>query len=332
MNPRGSQYKLGAYQVLLKTNKHKRLLVEGKDDKQFFRLLIHELSRYGKGKLDKIIVDSASDFIDSKHLIDEEDSRKALGNREKVERICNLISGESYASQLIGFVDREFREFDYENLIDQLQVHKIDGRVVWSRGHSIENYLFDRETLSETLKFHLAEAWFENAIDLFDKYFESMILIACSISMSARELEKITKLKDSAINWKMLKLSSGEIYLETDKWTNELTSMKKISINEARIMIEKYELWLRRISCADFNIVRWICHGHIGFNAILALFRFCIARSCPDENIGSPEKYLGNFKNEKHFNFCTNVWLKKVINNQCEHPLEVFRELGFHIV
>lgn len=331
MNDRNSQYTLKAYQVLLKTNKHKRILVEGRDDRQFFMLLIHELEKCRR--IDRIIVDSASDFIDSRYFVGKDDSRKGLGNREKVERICYLVSGKSYACRLIGFVDREFRGFNYISLIDEIQAHKIEGRIVWSRGHSIENYFFDRNILAETFRFYLTEEWFDKSITLFERYFESIIFLACTISMTFRDIEKIQAIKDLNFDWSLLYIEkkSNSMHLNVKAWANQLSNMKKLKQNEVEAMLEKYNLWAKRLESMDFNVVRWLCHGHIGFKSILSLFRFCIAETCPQKDARKPEKYLGNFKDEKHFNFCTNIWLSKVMINQCEHPLEALKELGFEI-
>jgi len=101
MERKGNKYSLKAYQVLLKTNKSKRILVEGKNDKQFFKLLLNEILKSRKTtELSKINVDSASDLIESQDLISNSEDRRGLGNRELVERICMQVSAEPYAYRL----------------------------------------------------------------------------------------------------------------------------------------------------------------------------------------------------------------------------------------
>jgi hypothetical protein len=134
------QYTPAEFRNFLMMSHDKHLLVEGIDDKIAFKLLFEELS----GKHD-IKIDTAERLINFE---------RPLGNREKVEEICRTVTGRSFADKLVGFVDREFREFEWDNDIrDNLGQHKVDGRLVWSRGHSIENYFFDFIILREALDF-----------------------------------------------------------------------------------------------------------------------------------------------------------------------------------
>jgi len=49
------------------------------------------------------------------------------------------------AERSIGFVERELRYFDLEDCIhDLIGDHKAVNHLVWSRGHSIENYFFEQ--------------------------------------------------------------------------------------------------------------------------------------------------------------------------------------------
>jgi hypothetical protein len=108
----------------------RHILVEGRDDKRIFELLLRELCHTDEKS--QILVDSAEAFVECHPE-----------NRETVEDICNKITGEAYSDRLVAFVDREFREFDFPQLLDRVDGHKISGQLVWSRGHSIENYFFD---------------------------------------------------------------------------------------------------------------------------------------------------------------------------------------------
>ncbi len=334
------KYSLNAYIVLLKTQANlnvKRVLVEGKRDKHFFMVLFHELSIRNNRRTYTVRIDSAKDFIDSRYFVGDDESRRGLGAREMVERICSLIANEKCASNLIGFVDREFRRFGEGNITDEIREHHIENRIIWSRGHSVENYVFDRDVLAETLRCHLVVEWFEKAISLFESYFEFIMIIACAISMSAKESGKLGVIQESEIDWRLLEIRDKQISFDIEQWLSRFRKAKKegkgcITESEAKVMAERYLIWQDNLSSMDFSLVRWLCHGHIGFSAVLSLFKFCTAETCPDRNENNPPgKYLGNFKEDKHFSFCINAWLSKVFENSCEHPLEAFQRLGFEI-
>ena len=141
------KYNPAAYRIYLQLSEKKHVLVEGKSEKIAFRNLKYELDI----DIDELEIDSAE------YLIEFEDSEghpQKLGNREKVEEISKIVVAESqnlenngrepYADKFIGFVDREYREFQVSNSIqDLLNCHRVSDRLVWSRGHSIENYLFE---------------------------------------------------------------------------------------------------------------------------------------------------------------------------------------------
>ncbi|MGF1523337.1 MAG: hypothetical protein ACFBSF_13560 [Leptolyngbyaceae cyanobacterium] len=337
MKSKNGKYTLKAYQVLLKTNRTKRLLVEGKDDRQFFKLLINEFSKLSeKKRIERINIDSASDFISS----DVSEGEKQLGNREIVERICQKASNTDYAHRLVGFVDREFRGFNYlnkEEIKDDIQKHNINltGRVIWSRGHSIENYFFDRTVLSETLRLHISEEWFEKTMNFFEQYFEQVIILGCAVSMATRQIKAQVEKKfekiGKCIDWKMLNLDGDSLLLNNEGWKSELIKRKILTLHEAEKILQLFFDWKAKLETVNFDLVRWLCHGHIGFKFILSFFKFCIVKTCPDRNLENPDKYLGNFKDDKHFNFCVNVWLKRAIVNECEHPMETFNCLGFEL-
>src|SRR5579859_5532046 len=98
------QYEPEDYTALLEMSSKKVLLVEGRTDKRLFQILLDEIFIKVRQTipLDSIIIDSAEDLI----KVDN-----APSNRQKVELVCRSIQKTPLANKLIGFVDREFREF-----------------------------------------------------------------------------------------------------------------------------------------------------------------------------------------------------------------------------
>jgi hypothetical protein len=111
------------YQNYLKMDKNKHLLVEGREDSGFFRILFEEFFGANWQDLYDVVIDKAESLISS--------AGRAAGNREKIEEICNSFSEDN----LVGFVDREFRNFEMaDDLIDQIRDHYHANSLVWSRG------------------------------------------------------------------------------------------------------------------------------------------------------------------------------------------------------
>ena len=97
-------YNITRYRIRISMSDDRFLLVEGDDDKRLFKMMAQELL---SNKQRHIHVHSTQDFEDS--LLN------CLGCRERVEVISRTIEPLPYASRFVGFVDREFREFEIGN-------------------------------------------------------------------------------------------------------------------------------------------------------------------------------------------------------------------------
>lgn len=323
------KYNPAGYRNLLRFSSKTHLLVEGKDDKQLFKLLLDEFfdQMSQEGNI-KIVIDSAEDLIDFQEVI---------GNREKVERICENISGTSAASKLVGFVDREFREFEFDyTLRDGLIEHKVIDRLVWSRGHSVENYFFDFSILRNPLRDLSATEWFDRALILFENFLEPTIRLACAASLVGKELERINLMKDS-IHWSIIEfdsLDSPNILIRFDILEDNLINQKKISSDEASRIVEYYKRWLQKIGKADFRVVRWLCHGHIGLSFIWAVYSRCVYEVCRSNSMQKPEVEVGflyGVKERNRFQSIASWWARKAFGNQCDYPIELLKLLEFPI-
>ncbi|RCJ31799.1 hypothetical protein A6769_29945 [Nostoc punctiforme NIES-2108] len=319
-------YPPSAYRNLIKMSDNKRLLVEGKEDKHLFRLLLDELymnkkQEYARIKID---IDSAEKLVSVPN---------ATGNRQKVEILCQSIKNEAYKHKLVGFVDREFREFNISNNIyDNLNIHKVEDQLVWSRGHSIENYFFDFSILRDPLRDLSATEWFNESLTLFEKRIISTIRLACCISLVGKELGKLNLLKDS-IDWKVVTITPSNIELLVKKWEECLIN-KKLKYEEVQKIITLYQYWQPIIENADFQVVRWICHGHIGVAVIWAVYSRCVYHICSKLGSDKPESEVAKVQGIKEGNrthACASWWARKAMGNQCDYPIEVLKLLGFDL-
>ena len=118
-----------------------------------------------------------------------ENSISGPGNRQAIENVVKLVSKTDLRDKLVGFVDREFRNFNWDNgvLIDQIKKHFIDDRILWTRGHSTENYFLDENILRIPFRDVSGEI-FQKAYDMFRKDLNSYMRIACKISLTSLNL------------------------------------------------------------------------------------------------------------------------------------------------
>jgi len=314
------------YRVYLRnsiSNGNKHILVEGKDDKYLIKKLFQEFL----GNTNKILVDSAE------NLIKGNESIPFYNNRQKVEFIANSIYGKPYADGFIGFTDRELHKFEWDcdyisELQDLLNSHDVIQRLVLSRGHSIENYIFDISILCEVLECLSTTVYANESIDLFKENFSTSLRIACSIGLAATKAQILSKTK-STIDYNLLELSpSTKVVFKFEDWVQKLAD-RGISIPQQQALRLHYNVYSQQVERASMSIVRWICHGHIGFDFLKALYERCIIEPCP--TIQDKHKELSGIRwvaKENLFYSFINSWIKKALQDQCEYPRDIFELLG----
>ena len=246
----------------------KHLLVEGKTDQRLFKLLLCELAN----GVDHIVIESADLITNS----------QPMGNREKVEAICRGLEESTHAKKIIGFVDREFRGFNFEGSVnDTIGTHFMEGRIVWSRGHSIENYLFCIEVLRQPLRSLTNSVHFETALKMFESSLLSILRIASAVSLAARDNNHISfNALSNSITTEAFSYSGFVLEIEGEKWASTLKN--KLKMDEGRIadILASYNLWIRRLGDADEATCQWVCHGHTGMSIIFAAYAFFVQKAC----------------------------------------------------
>ncbi len=254
------QYNLQDYLNLVQMSERKHLLVEGKYDKQFFRLFLYESIPHIKVDID------TAESLSSSELV--------LGNRQKVEKVAETISLKEYAARFVGFADREYREFDCEKVTDKLGYHNQISRLIWSRGHSIENYFLDNQIVHESLLGLSSVECFDIAIKTFTNCFETTIRIACALGLTGYEMGKLEIIRNS-IHSDLFDVQSSEIVLQVGKWQNSLKT-KKCTEEEALMAVNSFQSWCEKLKNVSFDTVRWLCDGHSGIEIIWAVYHCCV--------------------------------------------------------
>jgi len=316
-----------SYRVYLMNSKYKHILVEGKDDKYLVERLYQDfLAETGKHTENQIHVDSADDFIKGDELI------PFSNNRQKVKYIANSVIGKPYSGKFIGFVDRELDEFewDYEyhsELKDIINTHDIIKRLILSRGHSIENYIFDISILCDVLESLSSITYTNQVIHNFRETFESTLRIACSVGLAASKAQVLQK-ADSTIDYSLLEIaSSTEVAFEFEEWVKKLVD-KGISTTQEQNLRLNYIAYNEQVAKASMSLVKWICPGHIGFDFIKALYERCVLDMCPSTKDKNKERSGITWASKKLLYTCINYWVKKSPQNQDDYPRVISELLG----
>jgi len=309
------------------SGKNKHILVEGRDDKYLIERLWQDFStQNSQNSTYKILVDSAENLIKGDSL------DPFSNNRQKVEFIANSIHEKPYANDFVGFVDRELHNFEWDceinaELRDLAESHEVIKRLVLSRGHSIENYIFDFSILYEVLEYLSTTAYANHAIKLFKESFQSALRIACSIGLAATKAQVLSK-TSSTIDYKLLEITStGEVIFKVDDWVKKLIG-RGISAAQAQNIGLHYITYSNQVSRASISLVRWICHGHIGYDFLRALYERCVFDSCPSPQDKAKElSGISWVAKEKLLYSFVNSWTKKSLQNQYEYPIAIFELL-----
>lgn len=285
------------------------LLLEGSDDEDLF-ILICNLLRKNEAQISAEKIDLLKNIsIETSERIKGE-----LGNRAKVEKICELVAQEPFNvnNRVLGFVDREFREFEYSNYLkDHLKTHKINNRLIWSRGHSIENYFFEISTLREAFNDYLVSSLYQEAFEIFESKFDHTLRIACALSLAGLSENLLRPIADS-LDWQCIDITSTSLKIDLEKWGKILN--KKLKLDQLRIqnLFNKFEAYLNMTDQCDVETSRWLSHGHIGFNFMFVVYSKCLyitALSDPRKN-SSEEAEKVNQNKATRFRTVANAWVR----------------------
>lgn len=310
-----------SYRLYVRMSHKKHLLVEGRTDKQIFLILKDELARAGNIPIE-FEIESVENFAGFS---------PGIGNRDKVESITFEMTSSEFEGKFVGFVDREYREFEFNTSIrDLINCHHVDDKLVWSRGHSIECYFFDFSILREPLRALCVSHNAVAALDIFSKVIESTLKMICALSLTAcRDHENWERII-GCIDWKLLVLASGRSELNFDKWENAL-KRRGYNKQEVESIVNNFKKWYATINSSGRTIVRWICHGHIGLQILRQTYARCLYESCPTGSSKEPESEVHRAflrVSQDHLaNSIANEWASKVGKNSTDFPREVFDTL-----
>lgn len=266
-----SRRRIQDYRVQIMVSMNKHILVEGKDDRNILLRLLNKLSEAGiiSGRFD---VDTAEDL--------ESPLAQAIGNREKVEEVCSGL-GQDVAGRFVGFVDREFRGFNLsaDTVTDEIAAHLVKGYLLWSRGHSIENYLLDFRTLSHAIQSSTITHEYSLALSRLERVYPDVLRLACAIGLAARDANKLGAVRD-CIRWQELRLTP-HVHLDQEAWISHM--IEKHPKVDASALYMGIEEWEARLEACEDDIVCWLCDGHTGMAVSLAAYQRAVHEVTGDQ-------------------------------------------------
>ena len=321
--------------TMLSHDRRPRLLVEGPDDVRFFESLRVRLD------LEEVIIEHA-DF----RIPGREENR-----RENVEYAAKTILSNHpiVARRFLGFADREFDWFDCTHIptADLSNGQQQIDRLMYSRGHSIENYVFKYELIEDSLRFYFPTSsnYRDAALGLMQEHFEGIIRIASLISLAALQEKLIGKSNEALRNLRtwdsnrsvlIYDESADSVELNETEFRNRLLDE---SVDPSRVsdFLDKYRQYRGTVGAsADEAIERWFCHGHIGIHLIRVAYAMFIYNSWYKSQSGSgtpPISLIDSMLNkwdwiEERNNAFSWVDFYCNYNDARTSPTHCFKELG----
>ncbi|MEB3340216.1 DUF4435 domain-containing protein [Okeania sp.] len=309
------------YRIYLMNSNQKHILVEGKNDKYFIeRMLSYLANEIDKPELNEQVV------VDSAEFLIKADSGTG-NNKEKVEEIANSVVDKPYSQRFIAFIDRELYLFnwDYEQtqiLQDNFPAHNIEKRIIRTRGHSLENYLFELDIVSNFFNINTIIPNPQIATNLFRQIFKSVIYSACTIGLAATKTKLLQKI-ESGILWRnFIELTSGEINFLLEDWLDFLTDKRSVPDSKILEIKQNYEIYIQLINQTSFEIVRWLSHGHIGYDFLREAYIKCVME-VSKEDISNVDWIA----KDKRVNLLTNYWIEEILSNNRMYFKEIFEML-----
>lgn len=307
------QFDKASYISYVEMSDNDRILVEGMTDKQAFGTARSIFS----GSISNFEIDSAEDLINFGN---------GVGNRQKVEEVCNDIAQLALSNNFVGFCDREFRDFQISNSIsDEIDGHQINGHLIWTKGHSIENYIFDLTVIGQVL-FQMSKSINANlGINKFRNLFEQTLNIASALTMTIGSFGFSYSRVMSSISHTAFNSTDHSISIDKPKFREGLLS-RNFSQVQITQFLDTYDSNLSICERSALDTKKWYCHGHVGLRTIRLAYAHCL-----EGVLDSAENINNSFLTisiDYLLHFCMIGFLSLERNERNDFPDLIFEELG----
>ncbi len=161
-------------------------------------------------------------------------------------------------------------------------------RLVWSRGHSIENYLLDFDVFRKPLSdFSLDGSIAQTALECLRENFPMIISTACALGLAAYRLGQLPLVRRT-IHWEPIELSASVILWNTDCWKAALARHSNLSADTIENLASQFAHWLDVAQASSPTEVRWACDGHIGLRFVWYTYAKAVYAISQAENSDRP--------------------------------------------
>ena len=158
--------------------------------------------------------------------------------------------------------------------------------------------------------------------------------IACAVSLAARDIELLS-MAQSIVDWNCFNSTDSSLILDSELWNRHLSSKGNLDKERIDRLIERFEHWLMVSRNSEAEVVRWICHGHIGVSVIwnaYARLMYDASSSSLSEGDQHQGPNIPGARGSLRFNQCASELAQQYVNDtSIESPRICFRMLGISI-
>lgn len=284
------------------------LICEGESDKRILDRILNESRISGKCTSMEVSVESIQGMVKDK---------SGLGNKDCVIRCIDIIPHKT--STIYGLIDREFNKFDIKMTKDNFRKYKYSEEIYFTRGHSIENYFFEKGIIKRAILDVYSGRIDYKYISEASNYIEEAMRWGLCLSLYFYHRSLLAKTKEGFfdLNCWIFDESINQLTPNFAEIRKKLTSR---GVSET--VCDRLEIYSRlkymSISSANYSTVKWMTHGHIGYSSLFSAFGSIIFALSGDRNKGTD---LANGSNELKSRVLASNWLRFVGSFSKTHPL-----------
>ncbi|MFK3720344.1 hypothetical protein ACI2J9_12290 [Pseudomonas fulva] len=239
---------VSAYLLAVKLRSKKTLLVEGATDK---KVLSHFILKKN------FMQNASSDYcIDDASLV-EDKALGPIGAKQKILSIATKLNTDKFRC----IVDREWDDLD-PTTFQYASTEQLDNTYI-TKGHSIENYWFTSSSFVQFIIHTHPTLVSEDYLQEIDRNYTAIIRFSAAYSLACRDFAILNR-ADNMVSYENLDWNNGQF--EAKPCIDQKISDRGLPCE----LSKKVSNYLTFTNQLDEATLQWICHGHLGEQAIRA--------------------------------------------------------------
>lgn len=301
------KYDIPKYIAKIKMSSKKTILVEGKDDKDHMSNLLETLG-------------SNNARIDSVEQITGTCRATSKNNRAKIEKIHSECHKIAECNNLYYLCDREFSMFSITDTIaDEIVEHTLNNNMSLTSGHSMENYFFKQEILSNAYRYLCGNEFKTDAINIFSEIIDESFQLIAAITLSAKELGKCSY-PTGVISW-------DNFLIEDEGISLDLSTSEHYQTEIMGDFLKKFTHYLEITKNSDSLVCSKLCRGHTGIILLQRIFAACLCKAILNKEDGNvAKKESENFSKIKESQLSSALaesWVRYVRDGGADYPIKL---------